>query len=668
MEYNTSTGVDMRPPIPADVPHELKVHPNFVLWKYERRDGELTKVPLTAGNYRASHSHPDTWTTYDKAIHLAKANGRGIGFVFSVDDPYCGIDLDDCRNLRTGSIHGWAKQIIEGCGSYTEVSPSGTGVKIIVRATLGKGRKLTDFHGGAIEMYDRNRFFTLTGDVLEGYEAVQDAQEAVDQLLGMMPPPAPEADSEALGAPTGVQDPVGLLSSFRNGDDFQRLHNGNHDFESGSEADYALANKLAWVMGNDPEGIERVMRNSGLYREKWDTHAAYLQNFTILKAIANQEGNFYAPSRGRITGSWDRSRNHTSDNGEEMGGWVDMTSDEVPPKPPHLVGGLLVQGQRHIIHAKPEVGKTNLAYYAVGSVLDAGGTAVVLDLEMGEGEGLRRMLDMQIHNRHNLHFNPSPELLPSAHSVENYLRAIKRRKPDLVVFDSFANFLVQAGMDEASPVDVTRWFDTFIRPLWEDGITTLVLDHEPHTESRPRNSGAKIAMVDVMWGAVKTATYSDTQVGEITTTVTKDRHSALKSRKVRYTVGGSPFKFEPHIIGGVALVNDSTKNAVEAIRRCGKDGATYTEWKTETAKLGTKTTAFKEARKELLDGDSVIDVGGLYIWHEFYTGSDLETAHSDPPTQQYLGGSVHPGSFKDRVTDPNTDLDYEEAWEQIVSL
>jgi putative DNA primase/helicase len=97
----------------------------------------------------------------------------GIGFVFSSGDPYVGIDLDKCRVPETGEIALWAQKIIDRvCEGYSEVSPSGTGVHIIVEGVVrdgGRSRRKVHLDGkvvGEIEMYSSGRFFTITGEVL----------------------------------------------------------------------------------------------------------------------------------------------------------------------------------------------------------------------------------------------------------------------------------------------------------------------------------------------------------------------------------------------------------------------------------------------------------------------------------------------------------------------
>ena len=88
----------------------------------------------------------------------------GIGFVFTADDPYYGIDLDGCRDPETGEIEKWAKKMIKALDSYSEVSPSGSGVHIIGKGTLPPGGRKR----GSFECYDSGRFFTVTGEHLDG--------------------------------------------------------------------------------------------------------------------------------------------------------------------------------------------------------------------------------------------------------------------------------------------------------------------------------------------------------------------------------------------------------------------------------------------------------------------------------------------------------------------
>ncbi len=148
---------------PDHIPAELRARPQWVLWKLERRSGKLTKIPYTPGTGgRASATDLTTWGAFEDALEeLDRGTYDGVGFVFSSGDPYVGVDLDACVDPETGEISPWAVRIIEELDSYTELSPSGTGVHIIARGKLRDGGRR-----GPIEMYSRDRYFTMTGRVL----------------------------------------------------------------------------------------------------------------------------------------------------------------------------------------------------------------------------------------------------------------------------------------------------------------------------------------------------------------------------------------------------------------------------------------------------------------------------------------------------------------------
>jgi putative DNA primase/helicase len=150
-----------------NIPEQLKSYRHWVCWRSEVRDGEEkpTKVLYTPDTgARASHSDSRTWRPFEDVVAGLDAGGfDGIGFVFSSGDPYAGIDLDGCRNAESGEIEPWAQKIIDRVqAGYIEVSPSGTGVHIIVEGNVRDG----GMRKGSIEMYSQWRFFTMTGAVL----------------------------------------------------------------------------------------------------------------------------------------------------------------------------------------------------------------------------------------------------------------------------------------------------------------------------------------------------------------------------------------------------------------------------------------------------------------------------------------------------------------------
>lgn len=275
------------------VPAELRELRQWVCWRTETRNGKPTKVPhcAYAPLNRAAVDRPRSWSTFDVALERAHLFD-GIGFVFTRDDPYCGCDLDDL-----GDDDAW--MVMAALGSYTERSPSGRGAHVFVRATLpgGRGRKR-----GGIELYDRRRFFTVTGQQMAGNPGtIEPRQAEVDEILSRVfatntktvtPPPPPQ--------PVEIDDQQLLerACAARNGGRFRALWEGDWGgYPSQSEADAALVRLLAFWTG-EPARTDQLFRRSGLYREKWDQRRGELTygQSTLELAFATVT-DFYDPQR-----------------------------------------------------------------------------------------------------------------------------------------------------------------------------------------------------------------------------------------------------------------------------------------------------------------------------------------------------------------------------------
>lgn len=161
----------------------------WVLWKNVVRNGEPTKVPFQVNGDEAKANDPTTWNTLEACA--ANVHGyEGVGYEFSADDPYTGVDLDGCRNPKTGDVAEWAREIILSLKSYAEVSPSQTGVKIfcIAKSPFDTGRKQilsvpkVGAKQPAIEVYDQKRYFAVTGQRLAGMYELRECQEELNQV------------------------------------------------------------------------------------------------------------------------------------------------------------------------------------------------------------------------------------------------------------------------------------------------------------------------------------------------------------------------------------------------------------------------------------------------------------------------------------------------------
>ena len=306
------------------IPDALVEREQWVCWREEDRDGKPTKVPVepTSGAF-ASTTDPDTWTGFETAFEfLDTGEADGVGFVFSEDDPIVGVDLDDCREPETETVDSTAQDIIERLDSYTEVSPSGTGFHVLVAGALPDGRN----RRGSVELYDSARFFTVTGDHVDRTPARvarrQDALDAIhrdyvqDDEQGNADPGSPPAGEGAAYADPD-SDAVDLedtevlenARTAQNGEKFEQLWTGSTaGYDSHSEADMALCCLLAFWTGGDRTQIDRLFRQSGLMREKWDeVHYADGSTYgekTVERAIATMT-EYYDPDAASSSDSDD---------------------------------------------------------------------------------------------------------------------------------------------------------------------------------------------------------------------------------------------------------------------------------------------------------------------------------------------------------------------------
>ena len=144
---------------PENIPFELKIYKQWVNWRYEQREAgkKPTKVPYSPRTkFPVSVMDATHWGTFDEALEALNIVGNnfdGIGFVLTPKDPYCIVDLDQAEDEAQYKL---VNDTFMGLRSYTELSPSGTGLHVVMKAETGRGRKRHP-----IEVYDRSRFITL---------------------------------------------------------------------------------------------------------------------------------------------------------------------------------------------------------------------------------------------------------------------------------------------------------------------------------------------------------------------------------------------------------------------------------------------------------------------------------------------------------------------------
>lgn len=277
-------------PSPQTIPSELKAISRWLVWKLESRDGKPTKVPYQINGWPAKVNDPTTWTTFDNAVS-AYETGKwsGLGIALSDDDDLSGVDIDKCLNPDTGELDPEASKIVSELPTYCEISPSGRGLRLFTFGKLPQGGR----RKGNVEMYESGRYLTVTGHRFNGHDSITKCTAELAKLHARIfgKPPSSVDPKRSEAGPLNLDDAT-LLAKARaakNGAKFDRLWSGDTSDYDGddSAADLALCNLLAFWTDGNADRIDRLFRQSGLMRDKWNSkrgESTYGQE-TIAKAI-----------------------------------------------------------------------------------------------------------------------------------------------------------------------------------------------------------------------------------------------------------------------------------------------------------------------------------------------------------------------------------------------
>jgi DNA-binding MarR family transcriptional regulator len=174
-------------------PAELLQRDQWVCWRYEPSEqagAKPRKVPYHPRPYRASSTKRSDWSSYSDVCAATSERPdffSGVGFVFSPKDPYTGVDFDDCLDESGTFVDAWAEGWVRRLSSYTEISPSGRGVKVFVRGAVPAAIKIKGERN--VEVYSEARFFTVTGQLLPGVPtAIRNAQTDLAELMAEVRP------------------------------------------------------------------------------------------------------------------------------------------------------------------------------------------------------------------------------------------------------------------------------------------------------------------------------------------------------------------------------------------------------------------------------------------------------------------------------------------------
>ena len=286
-----------------NIPQRIKDTGQFCTWKYEQRKERMTKVPYNPVTGRkASVDKPETFVDFNTAVNGANAyNGIGI----RVTGQIIAVDLDHC--IADDVLLPWASEIVERFrDTYIEISPSGTGLRILALMPDGYVYDSNTFYikKGNVEVYvagATNRFVTLTGNVYQQAE-VSEEVDAMQWLIDThMKRKQPISQKSLPNRDSYLSDErvIEIAMNAANSVKFTRLWNGDiTGYPSNSEGDSALCSMLAFYCNGNVEQMDRLFRKSNLYRPKWDEQhgADTYGNMTMKNAVRNMT-SFYQPIR-----------------------------------------------------------------------------------------------------------------------------------------------------------------------------------------------------------------------------------------------------------------------------------------------------------------------------------------------------------------------------------
>lgn len=278
-----------------NIPNELKnckQWVNYKLVKKTLKDGTVkyTKPPCNSSGELIAINNTDNFDDFN-TVKVAIGGGvAGVGFVFTELDNYIGVDLDNV--VVDGEISHEAMMIIKLLDSYTELSVSKTGVHIICKGAFNqvKNRK------GHIEIYSKDRYFTVTGDIVGTQKRIHDRSAELQELHDLYLLDTNLLDTNTINytpsRATDKTDDKYLLDGLKHGKRLNMLMSGYRATADESQNDYNLLQELAYWSNCNIDLMKRAFFYSNFYQTKDDYHKRkactnYLDR-TIQNVIKNQ--------------------------------------------------------------------------------------------------------------------------------------------------------------------------------------------------------------------------------------------------------------------------------------------------------------------------------------------------------------------------------------------
>lgn len=262
----------------SNVPIELKNRKQWVCYKAKPRGNKLTKEPVNPiTGFPIDANSKESWLSFEQVIrYIDNKMVSGVGFVFTNEDNYVGIDIDDCID-NNGEFNHVANEVLKtfkGMG-YAEYSPSGKGIHIITKGQKISERSKNIKYG--IEVYNTKRYFTVTGNMLEGYNEIKNCTDGINYICKNFLEIKEEKEQQMTvlvdtSFQPDLEELLDIMFSGKNGNRLRSLYEGDWQryYRSQSEADISFCNALAFYAQKDANRMDEIFRHSGMFRKKWD--------------------------------------------------------------------------------------------------------------------------------------------------------------------------------------------------------------------------------------------------------------------------------------------------------------------------------------------------------------------------------------------------------------
>jgi hypothetical protein len=498
----------------------------WVTWRWVFKNGKWTKPPFRAdGGGHASSTAPDTWSTHEEAVAAVlagKADGIGIA-IKGLDGKEIIYDIDDCRDPVTGQISPWAQEIIDEANSYTEVTPSGTGVRVLGHGEAGnQHRKFNGVDGleGGIEIYTAGqaRYITITGLEVKGcWPMVSDTTDLTLKLLannGRMHPaqeelgvpwdedppknePAPEAPPPSERLQQAMKkDLLGLQPSLSERLD-DLICDGVLKGQRSEQFHHAvgIARRLGWT----PESLERAMRRhpNGI------ANKYLVPQDRLEREIARCWGKVDGPEEGQPAAEWAAAPNAPIDAPKAalMGSTALDQSASVPISSPWdeaveaiparewIVRGLLIRKHISILVAPGGSGKSLLsAQLAI---------ALALGLPWGGWTPLKAEKVLLINAE-----DDGDEMRRRIHAACRVMGVNPRDLVGRLFLADDPRSIVVAKTSKEKVVLATPLADAIKKTVTEQGIGVIFVDPFAETFEGDENSNSEVKWAAAIWRAV----------------------------------------------------------------------------------------------------------------------------------------------------------------------